>query len=93
MTKLEKMIKTLPSIEYDWFAENEKAKYIQPKVEIYNYDGEDVIGLSTEQGNRDSFIYFDGMVVGIKEELQEWADKYNKYWECRYYGTYVLLDQ
>lgn len=92
MTNLKNMIKTLPSTEYDWNGED-VTNHIKPIVRTYNYDGEDVIDISDEMGNMNCFVYSNERIVDIKDELKVWAKKYNKQWECRYEGTYVLLDQ
>jgi len=94
MTKLEKMITKLPKICIDYDLGEDKLIYNQPKTRIYNYEGKDVIDISDEErGNLSCFVYYNETVVDIKKELKEWADKYNKYWECRYEGTFVLLDK
>lgn len=93
MTKLEKMIKTLPAICTDYDLAEDKLIYNQPKARIYNYDGKDVIDISDEErGNLGCFVYYNETVIDIKKELKEWAAKHNKYWECRYEGTYILSD-
>ena len=100
MKKLEKMIKTLPAICTDYDLVEDKLLYNQPNAIIYKYCehrgpgyGDEVISISDEQeGNFDCFVYYGERVVDIKESLKEWASKYNKYWDCRYEGTFVLLD-
>ncbi len=90
------IMKTLPKTEIGLdciFGEDGKLEYRQPHIDIYDYEGQSVFGLSTESGNMGCFIYNNERVVDIKDELKEWAKKYNKQWECRYEGTYVLLDQ
>lgn len=100
MTNQQEMMKTLPKTEFSSSfvfnaisPDDAEVYWSKPYIGICDYDGQSVLELSTESGNINSFVYHNDRVVDIKDELKEWAKKYNKQWECRYEGTYVLLDQ
>jgi len=94
------MMKTLPKTEIgldvifgdDYDKLSDTFHYRTPHIDIYDYEGQSVLGLSTESGNMESFVYSNERIVDIKDELKVWAKKFGKEWVCRYEGTYVLLD-
>lgn len=92
---LESRLNKLPKTECD-LDENDKLVYSQPIVKVWtNDEGEQVVCLTSEEGNFGSFEYLNGSdyMIDIKSELKDWAEQYGWEWQCHYQGTYFLYNQ
>ena len=93
---LEARLKKLPKTEWEYNFDLEPndpdfCKQVQPKIEIWERDGEVKVALSSEVGNSCSFEYIGvDYMVDLVPELHAWADQYGWEWQCQYQGTYFL---
>jgi hypothetical protein len=90
---LESRLNKLPKTEYDWDADYDQAERKAPVVKVWtNDEGEQVVCLSSEQGNMACFEYLgdSDYMVDLVPEVHDWAKQYGWEWQCHYQGTYFL---
>lgn len=89
---LESRLKKLPKTEWGDLV-NDTYERLAPVVKVWtNDEGEQVVMLSSEQGNMDCFEYLgdSDYMCDLKPELHAWAEQYGWEWQCHYQGTYFL---
>jgi hypothetical protein len=89
---LESRLNKLPKTEWGDLV-NDTFERLAPIVKVWtNEEGEQVVCLSSEQGNMSCFEYLgdSDYMVDLVPELHSWAKQYGWEWQCHYQGTYFL---
>jgi len=89
---LESRLNKLPKTEWGDLV-NDTYERHAPVVKVWtNEDGEQVVCLSSEQGNMSCFEYLgdSDYMVDLVPEIHDWAKQYGWEWQCHYQGTYFL---
>ena len=89
---LESRLNKLPKTEWGDLV-NDTFERLAPIVKVWtNEEGEQVVCLSSEQGNMSCFEYLgdSDYMVDLVPEIHDWAKQYGWEWQCHYQGTYFL---